>query len=281
MKKLRTLLFSSVPLWLTFGIQTALLSYLLILAAVFLFGIAPIVTGHHYPYSELYALIERMDFMQVFYLVYSVCNMTIFGIWYVKRCGGELRPNIKKTFHLLELLGIVFLIPGTQYLSSIVTSIVGSIFPSWLEAYEELMETAGIGDDITVLMMIYTVILAPIAEELIFRGVTLRIACRAFPFWIANIIQAFLFGVFHQNMLQGCYTFVLGLFLGYICEKGGSIYHVIFFHFLFNIWGTTVSQWLLVEDEILQGIIIILGTILGLTLGFFFFIQGNQKKKQE
>lgn len=279
MKKIRTLLFSSVPLLLTLGIQIALLTYLLILAAVFLYGIAPITTDNHFPASELYTLMERMDFLQVFYLIYAVFNMTIFGIWYVKRCGGQIHPRIKKSFHPLELLGIIFLIPGTQYLSSIVTSIVGTLFPSWLEAYEELMETAGIGDDITVLMMIYTVILAPIAEELIFRGVTLRIACRAFPFWIANMIQAFLFGVFHQNMLQGCYTFVLGLFLGYICEKGGSIYHTILFHFLFNLWGTTASQWFLVENETIQGIIIILGTILGLTLGLFFFNKGNQNKK--
>lgn len=281
MKKIRTLLFSSVPLWLTLGLQTALLSYLLILAAVFLYGIAPVVTGTHYPFSELYTLMERMDFMQVFYLVYAICNITVFGIWYIKRCGGKLRLNIKNTFHPLELLGIILLIPGTQYLSAIVTSIVGVIFPSWLEAYEELMETAGIGDDITTLMLIYTVILAPIGEELIFRGVTLRIASRAFPFWIANMIQAFLFGVFHQNMLQGCYTFILGLFLGYICEKGGSIYHVIIFHFLFNLWGTTISQLLLVENEMLQGVIIILGTVLGLALGLYFFIKGTQAKKLE
>lgn len=277
MKKFRTLLFSSVPLLLTLGIQTALLFYLLFIATIFLYGVAPVITGAHYDITELFYLIQRMDFMEVFYIIYSVCNIIIFGMWYTKRCGGQLKPTLKGSFHPLELLGIAFLIPGTQYMSSILTSAISLVFPSWLEAYEELMETAGIGDDISLLMMFYTIILAPIAEELIFRGVTLRVAYRVFPFWIANFIQAFLFGVFHQNMLQGCYTFILGLFIGYICEKG-SLFHAIFFHFLFNLWGIIVAQWLIVENEMLQGIIILGGTVLGLTLGFFLFEKGNHKK---
>ena len=142
----------------------------------------------------------------------------------------------------------------------------------------ELLESAGLSGDIPLLMMIYSVCLAPIGEELVFRGVTLRIARRTFPFWIANIIQALLFGIFHMNPIQGCYTFILGLILGYICEKGGTIYHVILFHFLFNLWGTTASQWLIVDDVMLQGLIVIVATVVGLTGGFYFFHKGNRAK---
>ena len=279
MKKLRTLLFSSVPLLLAFAIQMVAMLYLLLIAAIFLVADHPSQTDINHTMMELIEVSVNMEFTQVVYIVFSVSCIICFGLWYIKRCGGKLNLDIRKSFHPLELLGIVFLIPGTQYLSSIVTAMVGVIFPNWLEAYEELIETAGIGEEISLLMMIYTVCLAPISEELIFRGVTLRVAQRAFPFWIANIIQAFLFGAFHMNMLQGCYTFILGLFLGYICEKGGSIYHVIIFHFLFNLWGTTIAEWLVVEDATLQGIIIIVGTIIGLTLGLYFFQKGNQKKK--
>lgn len=279
MKKIRTLLFSSIPMLLAIGIQIFIMFYMLFIAAFFLFEIAPATTGVHYSFQDLIELEQSMDYAQIIYIIFCVCCIIIFGIWYVKRCNGKLRPNFKKTFHPLEILGIIFLIPGTQYLSSIITAFISMIFPSWLETYEELMETAGLNDDISLIMMIYTVLLAPISEELIFRGVTYRIARRAFPFWIANIIQAFLFGVFHLNMLQGCYTFILGLFLGYVCEKGGSIYHVIFFHFLFNLWGTTISQFLLVDNEILQALIIIVGAVVGLVLGLFIFQKGNKEKR--
>jgi hypothetical protein len=81
-----------------------------------------------------------------------------------------------------------------------------------------------------------------------------------------------------MNPLQGCYTFIIGLILGYICHKGGSIYHVIVFHFLFNLWGTVVAQWMLDLNPIFQGLIVILSLIFGLGFGFFFFHLGNRKK---
>ena len=279
MKKMKTLLFSSVPLLVALTLQTAAMFYLLIIAAIFLVSYSASHIDSRHSITELFYIATDMDFMQVVYIVFAVWCIICFGIWFRKRCGGTWKVDFSKTFHPYEILGIVCLIPGTQYLSAIITSIISMVFPNWLDTYEELIETAGITDDITLVMFVYAVILAPISEELIFRGVTLRIAQRAFPFWIANIIQAFFFGAFHMNMLQECYTFILGLFLGYICHKGGSIYHVILFHFLFNLWGTTLTTFFAVENAFLQGIFILAGTVFGLILGLYFFQKGNESKK--
>lgn len=281
MKKLKTLCFSSVPFFLSIGLQFVAAYYLLFIAAIFLFGIAPAIQGSYYDINDLMELTTNMDFNTVLSIVFSVSSIAVFGIWYYKSCGGNFKINIKKSFHKYEILGIILLIPGTQFMSSIITSLISVAFPSWLEDYMELMENAGLSDDISLLMMIYSVLLAPISEELVFRGVTYRIARRAFPFWIANIIQALLFGIFHMNPLQGCYTFILGLVLGYICEKGGTIYHVILFHFLFNLWGTTASEWLMVDNEIVQGLIVIFGTIIGMVGGLVLFNKGNQMKQEK
>ncbi|MBR3810954.1 MAG: CPBP family intramembrane metalloprotease [Agathobacter sp.] len=278
MKKFRTLLLSTTPFFLAFAMQFVAVYYLLFIAAIFLFVIAPIVQGTTYNETDLFILTADMNFNTIASILFSVFCSALFAIWYYRSCGGDLKINVMKRFHLLEVLGIVLLVPGAQFMSSIVTSIVSTIFPNWLEDYMELMETAGLSGEIPVLMMIYSVLLAPISEEFIFRGVTLRLARRAFPFWIANIIQALLFGIFHMNPLQGCYTFVIGLFLGYICEKGGTLYHAILFHLLFNLWGTTMSEFLVVEDVVLQGLIIIGGTILGTFGGIFFLQKGGQCK---
>ena len=93
-------------------------------------------------------------------------------------------------------------------------------------------------------MLLYSVLLAPVCEELIFRGTTMHLARRALPFWLANTMQALLFGLFHMNWIQGIYAFALGLVLGYVCEKGGSIYYSILLHILFNLWGTVISTLL-------------------------------------
>lgn len=278
MKKIKTLLFSSVPFFLVFGLQFVAVYYLLFIAAVFLFGIAPSVQGITYTIDDLLKLTTDMDFNTILSIIFSVFCIAAFSIWYYRSCGGNFKIDIKKNFHPYEILGIILLVPGTQFMSSILTGMISMAFPSWLEDYTELIENAGLSGEVSLLMMLYSVCLAPISEELIFRGVTYRIARRAFPFWFANIVQALLFGIFHMNPLQGCYTFILGLFMGYICEKGGTLYHAIFFHFLFNLWGTTASEWLLFGDEVTQVLIIMIGTIVGLSAGFHFFHKGNKRK---
>ena len=282
MKKLKTFFFSFTPFLLGMGIQYIAVFYLMIIAAIFMFTVAPAITGHYTSGEDVMNLFMNMDFNTIVMIVFSVSCTVIFGIWYYKSCGGDYRFDVKKEFHPLQLLGILVMVPGTQFATSLLVSVLASIFPKWLEEYEALMESAGMGDEVTLLMMLYSVCLVPFSEELIFRGVTMRIARRAFPFWVANIIQAVLFGVFHMNMLQGCYAFALGLILGYICECGGSIYYSIFFHFLFNLWGTT-SQWMNSVDEMLLGSIIMLGAMVLFPLGtliFHFGIKGKEAKLQ-
>ena len=162
------------------------------------------------------------------------------------------------------------------------TSAVSLLFPNWLSQYEKLMETAGLDSDIGLFMFIYAVILGPVCEELVFRGVTMRLVRRALPFWAANLMQAVLFGIFHMNWIQGIYAFVLGLVLGWICEKGGSIYFSMFFHILFNFWGTIIGPLLnnLKETDLL-GIIIFLFTIVSLVLGFSLFRLGTKWRDQK
>jgi len=270
---------SFVPFLIGIAIQFVTVFYIMFISIIFMFLIAPIISGKSYGFNDLQLLWANMDFNVVASIIFSVSCILFFAIWYYKSCGGNFRLNPKKNFHLLEFPGIILLVPGTQFLSTIIVAFVSVIFPSWLEAYEELLETAGLSEDISILMMIYSVVLAPISEELIFRGVTLRIAQRAFPFWLANIIQAILFGVFHMNLLQGVYTFVVGLILGYICHRSGTIYHAILFHFLFNLWGTTAASWLVMDDPIIQVGITILGAIIGLVVGFTLLNLGSRKKE--
>lgn len=64
-------------------------------------------------------------------------------------------------------------------------------------------------------MFLYATILAPFAEELIFRGVILR-SLRPYGKRFAIVGSAVLFGVFHGNLLQTPYAFLVGLVLGYV-----------------------------------------------------------------
>ncbi len=116
------------------------------------------------------------------------------------------------------------LMPGTQYLTTYIMSFVASLFPHWMDAYESLLEMAGLDDQISILMVICSVIFAPFCEELVFRGVTMHQAKKC-AFLGSQSAAGAAFGIFHMNMIQGIYAFCLGLVLGYVCNRGGSIYY--------------------------------------------------------
>ena len=71
--------------------------------------------------------------------------------------------------------------------------------------------TAGIN---TFSMFLYMAIFAPVFEEILFRGLILR---NLLPYGkkFAILASAFLFGMFHGNLLQSPYAFLVGLVLGY------------------------------------------------------------------
>ena len=77
------------------------------------------------------------------------------------------------------------------------------------------------GQSDTFSMFLYASILAPVSEELIFRGYILQ-SLRTYGKKFAIVFSAFLFGVFHGNLLQTPYTFLMGLVLGYVTVE----YHI-------------------------------------------------------
>ena len=77
------------------------------------------------------------------------------------------------------------------------------------------------GQSDTFSMFLYASILAPLSEELIFRGYILQ-SLRPYGKKFAVVLSAFVFGIFHGNLLQTPYAFLMGLVLGYVTVE----YHI-------------------------------------------------------
>lgn len=80
-------------------------------------------------------------------------------------------------------------------------------------------------------------ILAPIAEELIFRGAILRVLLDAFGRkgrWPAIALTALLFAVIHGNLAQGTHAFVIGMVLGWLYVRTRSVLPGIVLHWVNN-----------------------------------------------
>lgn len=137
----------------------------------------------------------------------------------------------KKALILIPLL--IILAFSLQLFVSALLNLLTDIFPSTLKNYSENMESL-LGSKVSWLTIFSTILLAPIAEELLFRGVTFSYAREGTKLKIAIFIQAMLFAIYHLNMIQGCYAFLIGILLGVLCYRFRSILPGIFLHIFIN-----------------------------------------------
>lgn len=82
--------------------------------------------------------------------------------------------------------------------------------------------------------VLYTVIGAPVAEELLCRGLVLRQLRRAASDWGAIVLAAVVFAVIHGNIFQSSFTLPLGILLGYVAVLSDSVFPAMLIHAVFN-----------------------------------------------
>jgi len=90
-------------------------------------------------------------------------------------------------------------------------------------------------------MILSVVIIAPIYEEVIFRGILLKGMARRMNPKLALVVSALFFAVLHLNIPQGINAFLLGLVIGAIYLGTGSIYLSILAHLVNNSVGISIS----------------------------------------
>lgn len=83
-------------------------------------------------------------------------------------------------------------------------------------------------------------LVAPVCEELFFRGALLANLRRQGE-WFAIVMIGVLFGLMHMNYQQIFYAAALGIFAGFLCRKADSVYPAILVHFLLNLVGSIQS----------------------------------------
>lgn len=137
----------------------------------------------------------------------------------------------------LGTIGVLFLI---AYAMSYVGSIVGLLSVATLETLTGLSFTA----ELTGLLMdlpwyvtlVYTVVIGPFFEELVFRKMILD-RTRAYGEKLAILFSAFMFAFFHTNLEQFFYAFLVGLVLAYLYLRTGKLTACWLLHGTYNFIG--------------------------------------------
>ena len=233
-------------------------------------------------------LIDRFmtENMNLFSCLIYVVPGAVFITWYyfafVEKRGiretlySHTRRLSPACFGWIVLLGF-----AVQHVISLLMAAIYAIMPSAMDQYTEMIDSSGISQ-YSILWAVSTLILPPIVEEIIFRGLILQYLGRAGArFLVANLIQAVLFGVFHMNFVQGIYTALLGFLLGWLAYRYDSILVPMVLHAIFNLFGTVLVD---LESRFLPDIVltlIILGSVplLVITILMIHFGVGEKKKK--
>lgn len=229
------------------------------------------------------------DMMGIVLVVVGVLLLFVFVPWFYFGCGRQkiTGESIKRVFSPKALLVVLVIAVGLNYGISCLLQLIYVGAPELMENYMELMENSGLG--VNAWANAAAVILAPLGEELIFRGVAFHYARKAVTgmknpraaFWIANCIQALLFGIYHMNLVQGVYAFFIGLALGYLCQKYHSLIPGMLAHLVFNgmsaVLGEGIYAWI-PEEMLWYALVGVAGVALVLIA---MFLNGPAVSKNE
>lgn len=181
-------------------------------------------------------------------------------IWYgLKRAGLSLKSlGFSKTVPSSVYPYLFLLVLGQILLIFELSPLIQRLDPFsdfWIYVLYELF----LGN--IVLVFLTVAIIAPVVEEIIFRGIILRGFLRRYSVVKALILSSLLFGFIHLNITQFITAFLVGLLLGWIYYKTNSLLFVILAHALHNA-SFVIFYWLfgLEQSDISSGIFLVAGS---------------------
>ena len=130
---------------------------------------------------------------------------------------------------------------GAVYLTNIIGNII-TTFIGLLKGGDVQNQLANVTDSVSLWMIaLIMVICAPVIEEYVFRKLIVERAIR-YGEGTAVLLSGFMFGLFHGNLNQFVYAFVLGVFLAYLYVKTGNLKITIAIHMMINLMGGLVTS---------------------------------------
>lgn len=171
----------------------------------------------------------------------------------------------------LAVVAVVLLGVGLQMVISYALGLLLPLFPDVKTEYDTLTDNP-VMNEFSVAAVLILAVGAPLTEELACRGVVFEFALRAMcpkhasrwrdrawrtarsqpcpplgavpprAFWLANIVQAVLFGALHLNITQFAYATVMGLIAGWLVWQTGSLLPSMGLHLVINFCSYFVKE---------------------------------------
>ncbi len=248
------LLFSGLAIWLTSLVDRHVLPKAEFVEApwgfwVFLFfsllmmGLT-LLLGHGYNMlaaARGLAPLKQENVMQML-LLQSLVNLIMVGGILAMACnagpdgrralGLVSRPVRRTVVAVLQMLVLFIPVYFLSLLLGLFVFLLVGREPSAQAVVEQAMSVRG--EPVFLLFAFFAVVLAPLAEEMLYRGVLYPALRRRLPVLWAAGICGFIFSLVHGEPMALVPLFALGTFLALLFERTGSLLAPICAHAMFN-----------------------------------------------
>jgi membrane protease YdiL (CAAX protease family) len=208
---------------------------------------------------------------------------TVFIFYFAYRKAGvplkELFPA--RSFNVFILIPVLLFFWAAQNLIGEINIAIDKLLPppAWFwELFNKVFES-----DFGLLgAVLKVVIIAPIVEEMIFRGVIMHGLMKNYSKFTAVFVSALMFALFHLNPWQFPATFILGLLLGILMVRTRNIWLCIAGHAINNgLVMVSIRYWKELQDTVFfqgskSGQLLISAFLVVIALLFIFLLSAKR-----
>lgn len=189
--------------------------------------------------QELYMdKIQNSGFMTNILCLTTAISAIVAILWYklafVKKYTVEKKEELRKNvLHGKVIAMLIIAAAGCYALDVTIANLVAWLSPAAMDSFDSIMGAALSGS--LVISFLTMVILAPVAEECLLRGIVFQMLSKRFTAIPAVVLSALFFSLYHLNIMQALYVLPLGLLLGYTAYKCKSVLPCILIHMVNNL----------------------------------------------
>ena len=185
---------------------------------------------------DLFQMLEvLMAYVTPITLASNLFTLVFLLLFFPLRRKNPLREFQLQPIPPLAAAGAVSIAP---VLYGVVTLVLSLLPAAWMADYAQASAAL---NDTGLLPFLSVALAAPVVEEVIFRGLIQSRLAHALPGWPAVVLSALLFALCHGQPVWMGYAFVLGMVLGIMAWRTGSILPSILTHIVFNAIGQVLS----------------------------------------
>ena len=183
-------------------------------------------------------------------IIPSVVGAFMFG--YIGKKGRSIRSFYVIPKSNTRAIGNFTAVYGFAHIFNLITIVITYFLTSFFDFSKQLNTVAdetGYGMGGAWMTAFLLVVIAPIFEEFMFRGLILN-ELKPYGNGLSIFVSGILFGIFHGNFQQCFYTAAFGIALGYIANVTNSIFPTTVIHMLTN--GIGAVTVLLINTDSVQ-----------------------------